>query len=115
MKAIQGWTDTSIMHFRDLAVYGEQVLLSVRFGPWSSVNNRDQAANWALYWRDEIQGYIHAYRSVTGVDLSMEITDARQAEARALPPSVHLRNRLAAQMKKRVTMDLSRQQRELTS
>jgi hypothetical protein len=59
------------------------------------VNDRDQAANWARYWRAEIQGYIHAYRAVTGVD----ITDATDTSARLryVQPSVHLRNRLAAQ------------------
>ncbi len=30
----------------------------------------EQAANWARYWRPEVQGYIHAYRAVTGVDLA---------------------------------------------
>ena len=33
--------------------------------------------------------------AVTGVDLSAEITDQRQAEQRFLPPSVHLRRMLA--------------------
>ena len=43
------------------------------------------------YWRPEIQGYQHAYRAVTGVDLrGAGPPDATQ-------PSVHLRNRLLAQ------------------
>lgn len=95
MKKLQGWTDVSVLHFRNLGVFGEQILLSIRFGAWSTVNDRDQAANWARYWRAEIQGYIHAYRAVTGVD----ITDATDTTARLryVQPSVHLRNRLAAQ------------------
>jgi hypothetical protein len=73
MKALQGWTDITVIHFRDLAVYGEQILLSVRYGVWSSdpaPAATDQAANWARYWRPEIQAYIDAYRAVTGVDLN---------------------------------------------
>jgi hypothetical protein len=95
MKKLQGWSDVSVLHFRNLGVFGEQVLLSIRFGAWSDVNDRNQAANWARYWRAEIQGYLHAYRAATGVD----ITDTTEATARLryVQPSVHLRNRLAAQ------------------
>ena len=95
MKKLQGWTDVSVLQFRNLGVFGEQILLSVRFGAWTDVNDRDQAANWARYWRTEIQGYIHAYRAATGVD----ITDTTETTARLryVLPSVHLRNRLAAQ------------------
>lgn len=97
VKSLKGWTDTSVVHFRDLATFGEQVLLSVRWGAWSTVNDPNSAANWARYWRAEIQGYIHAYRVATSVDLTTEITDTRQGDTRFLPPSVHLRNRLIAQ------------------
>jgi hypothetical protein len=88
MNKLQGWTDTSVMHFRDLAVFGEQLLLSIRFGAWSIVIVPDQAANWARYWRSELQGYIHAYRAVTGIDLV-------QRPDRSLP-GFHLRRRSAA-------------------
>jgi hypothetical protein len=97
VKTLKGWTDTSVVHFRDLATFGEQILLSVRWGAWSKLNNPAHAANWARYWRAEIQGYLHAYRIATSVDLTAELTDQRQAETRFLAPSVHLRNRLAAQ------------------
>ena len=70
MKKLQGWIDVSVLHFRNLAMFGEQVLLSIRYGAWSDVNDPVQAANWARFWRPEIQGYIHAYRAVTGVDLT---------------------------------------------
>ncbi len=30
MKKLQGWTDVSVLHFRNLGMFGEQVLLSVR-------------------------------------------------------------------------------------
>jgi hypothetical protein len=97
VKTLKGWTDTSVVHFRDLAVFGEQILLSVRYGAWSIVNDPANAANWARYWRAEVQGYAHAYRAVTGVDLTADVTDQGSAETRFLPPSVHLRNRLLAQ------------------
>jgi hypothetical protein len=93
MKKLQGWTDTPITHFRDLGVFGEQLLLSIRFGAWSNAYEPAQAANWARYWRPEIQGYIHAYRAVTGVDLTSEPVDYTL-------PSVLLRNRLASQARR---------------
>jgi hypothetical protein len=95
MKALQGWTDVTVTHFRDLAVYGEQLLLSVRFGDWINVNDEDSAKNWARYWRPEIQGYLHAYRAATGVELTnMESVDATI-------PAVHLQRRLAIQQQQR--------------
>jgi hypothetical protein len=99
MKKLQGWSDVSVLHFSNLGIFGERILLSIRFGAWNTVNDRVQAANWARFWREEIQGYVHAYRSVTGVDLTTDITDSREAELRYLPPSVHLRNRLQPQLK----------------
>ena len=97
MKSIQGWSDSSTMHFHNLAVFGEQALLSIRFGAWNTVNDPVHAANWARYWRPELQGYYYAYQAVTGVDLTAEITSAQRAELRYLQPSVHLANRLAQQ------------------
>ena len=47
-----------MLHFRDLAVFGEQLLLSIRFGAWTTVNDPEQAANWARYWRREVQRYM---------------------------------------------------------
>ncbi len=32
MKTLQGWSEVTVTHFRDLAVFGEQLLLSVRYG-----------------------------------------------------------------------------------
>ncbi|MCI0643142.1 MAG: hypothetical protein L0Y72_31265 [Gemmataceae bacterium] len=90
MKKLQGWSDTPVTHFRDLGVFGEQILLSARFGAWSTIHDSVHAANWARYWRPEIQGYIHGYRAVSGIDLTIEPVDSA-------PPSVHLRKRLAAQ------------------
>ena len=70
MKTLQGWSDVPVTHFHDLGVYGEQVLLTIRYGDWIELNDEDFAKNWARYWRPEIQGYLHAYRAVTGVDLT---------------------------------------------
>jgi hypothetical protein len=100
MKSLFGWTDISVVHFHDLAVFGEKILLSLRYGGWSTLNEPQHAANWARYWRPEIQGYIHAYRAVTGVDLTADITDQQRMAERYVAPSVHLRNRLASQRRR---------------
>ena len=94
MKKLQGWTDTSVVHFRSLAMFGEQVLLSVRYGAWADIYEPTPAFNWARFWRPQVQGYIHAYRAATGVDLSVEKVDP---VAEATIPSVLLRQRLAEQ------------------
>jgi len=100
MKKIQGWTETSVYHFRDLGFFGEQLLLSVRFGAWSAAFSADQGANWARFWRTQVQGYMHGYRAVTGVDLTADPTTVEQSKVRFLPPSVHLQRRLAQQANK---------------
>lgn len=97
MKKLQGWTDTSITHFRNLGVYGEQILLSIRYGDWNEITDQDNAKTWARAWRPEIQGYIHAYMAATGVDLSEDIVDFRTAPARYAQPSLLLEERIAAQ------------------
>ncbi|MEE9337472.1 MAG: hypothetical protein V3U87_05280 [Methylococcaceae bacterium] len=96
MKRLQGWSDVTVTHFHELAIYGEQILLSIRFGDWIDINDQEQARNWARYWRPEIQRYIHAYNAVSGVDLSVEISDIRMANDRFLQPSVLLSKRLKA-------------------
>lgn len=93
MKKFQGWDDTPVLHFRDLGVFGEQVLLTVRFGLWTNIIDPVVAKNWVRYWRPEIQGYLHAYRAVTGVDLNRDQTDA-------VMPSIHLKRRLEEQLRK---------------
>jgi hypothetical protein len=94
MKKVQGWHETSVMHFHTLAVMGEQILLSIRYGAWSTVFEPTQAFNFARFWRPQVQGYIHAYRAATGVELGAEIVDSR---VDATLPSVLLQRRLAAQ------------------
>jgi hypothetical protein len=96
MRQLQGWGNTSVSQFRDLAVFGEQILLSIRYGNWMTSSVTPQAAHWARTWREEIQVYIHAYRTVTGVDLTAEPVDARAAQARFRQPSDYLRMQEAA-------------------
>lgn len=94
MKTLQGWTDTSVTHFVRLANFGEQILLSIRFGDWIEVIDSQQARNWARYWRPEIQGYIHAYRAATGVDLTASAVSVQDQALRYTQPSTLLRQRL---------------------
>ncbi len=89
MKSLMGWTDTSVLHFSELGTYGERILLGARFNDWSKVIEPERAANWARFWRPEIQTYVHAYRTATGSDLS--------ERAQAGMPSTLLRQRLAMQ------------------
>ena len=70
LRQMMGWADASIRQYRDLATYGEQILLSIRYLPWSTVTDSTVAAGWLTFWRPEVQAYVHAYRIVTGVDLS---------------------------------------------
>ena len=76
---------------QSIGVYGRLVLFANRYGAWSlTTATATQAANWARYWRNEIQGYIHAYRAATGVDLTSEPVNSTL-------PSVLLLRRLATQ------------------
>jgi hypothetical protein len=111
MKRLQGWSDTSVRYFRDLGVFGEQIVLSIRFGNWSNIFDREQAGNWARYWRQEVQWYIHAYQSVTGVDLSADTADVRQAQLppeRFTQPAFLLRDRLVEQRRRLPRLALAR-------
>jgi len=87
MKKLQGWGDGNTFQFWQLATTGEQVLASIRYGNWNMITDANNAANWANFFRPEIQTYIHAYRAVTGVDIG----SAEPADPRA--PSMHLNRR----------------------
>jgi hypothetical protein len=97
VKTLKGWTDVSVVHFHDLAVFGEQLVLSIRWPLLSKEDNPDVGKAWARDWRAQVQGYIHALRATLGVDLAADITSGRDESDRYLPPSVHLRRRLKAQ------------------
>lgn len=73
IRRLQGLSDVPVTHFHELAKYGEQILLSIRFGDWIDVKDQKVARSWARFWRPEIQRYIHAYKAVTGVDLAEDI------------------------------------------
>jgi hypothetical protein len=99
MKQLHGWGDASVTHFRDLAVFGERLLLSIRYGNWSVINDSRAAENWARFWRPEVKTYMHSYRAVTGVELggrAQETIDVSR-DGRYVQPSVHLRKRLDQQ------------------
>ena len=93
MKKLQGWTDTSVLHFRNLALFGEQILLSVRFRAWNDIDDGADATIWARWWRPAIQGYIYAYRAVSGVDLTADVTSPQDIALRNTQPSVLLSQR----------------------
>jgi hypothetical protein len=85
MKALQGWDNTSITFYRDLAVYGEKIILGIRNGNWTNVTRRDHATNWADAFRDAIQRYIHSYYTVTGIDLAAKNVNINSQEKFLLP------------------------------
>jgi hypothetical protein len=94
MKKLQGWSDTNVIHFSDLARFGERLLLSVRHIRWDAIVDPVAAQDWALSWRPEIQGYIHAYRMVTGVTLADDIVELNRPDSpRYMQPAVLVRNR----------------------
>ena len=95
MKTLQGWTDVGVNHFRDLATFGEQLLLSIRYGDWVNIYDEDVAKDWARSFRQEAQSYMHSYRAVTGVDL----TNADAVDYTV--PGVHLLRRLSVQARAR--------------
>jgi hypothetical protein len=68
MKTLQGWDDTPVLLFRDLAVFGEQILLGIRYGAWATVSDPEQAANFVRYSRSAIQAYSHAAEAVAEPD-----------------------------------------------
>lgn len=92
MKTLQGWSDASVTHFFELATHGEQIVLSIRHGRWNEASRtRDDAANWALTWRNQIQRYVHAYRTVSGTDLATTVDSTM--------PSVLIARRLQRQLR----------------
>lgn len=98
MKKLQGWTDTSITHFNQLAVDGERLLLSIRYGDWSDFNlTEDNAKNWARDWKPHIQRYLHGYQAVTGVDIAADTMNSREDSERYQLPSTLLQRKLNAQ------------------
>ncbi|MFM0339434.1 8-amino-7-oxononanoate synthase [Paraburkholderia fungorum] len=90
MRKLQGWGDTNTYQFWQLATTGEQIVSSIRWSDWNSINDPVNAANWAAFFRPEIQTYIHSYRAVTGIDVGAEPVDVQV-------PGMHLLRRLNEQ------------------
>ncbi|SOY60152.1 hypothetical protein CBM2589_A20086 [Cupriavidus taiwanensis] len=95
MRKLQGWGDANTYQFWQLATTGEQIVSSIRWSDWNSVTDPSNAANWAAYFRPEIQTYIHSYRAVTGVDIGAEPVDVQV-------PGMHLLRRLQEHRSARV-------------
>lgn len=94
IRQLHGWGDGTCRHFRDLAICGERILLAVRFGNWAENQSDAAAALFMSYFREDVQTYIHAYRAVTGVDLSLEDIHARDPRLIVTQPSDLLLRRL---------------------
>ncbi|WP_250532356.1 8-amino-7-oxononanoate synthase [Caballeronia sp. ATUFL_F1_KS39] len=92
MRKLQGWGDTNTYQFWQLATTGEQIVSSIRWGNWNSIDDPNNAANWAAFFRPEIQTYIHSYRAVTGVDVSADPVDVQV-------PGMHLMRRMQEQQR----------------
>lgn len=101
VKRLQGWADVSVIHFHDLAVFGEMLLLSARFTKWIDIFQSEEAATWARFFRPQIQGYVHAYHAVTGVDLSAETSSVQDKSYRDMLPSALMRQRLQEEIAQR--------------
>jgi hypothetical protein len=93
MKALQGWTDVPTLYFNELAVTGEQLLLSVRYADWATQTPgiTDAAAEWARHHRSVVQRYVYAYRMVTGVDLTVDRVEVQSPQARYGQPPIRTR------------------------
>jgi hypothetical protein len=63
VKDLQGWGPPSISSYRDLAVYGERVLLSIRLGDWT-VGTEDNARNWLRHHRSAIKRFNFARNAI---------------------------------------------------
>lgn len=97
MKKLQGWDDTSVLHYRNLGLYGEKILLSIRYGDWSSIDDPAAAVLWARLYRGPLKNIMFSHQAVTGVDLTAEPTES-QLTLRATRPSVLLQKRLSGRV-----------------
>ncbi|NUN12985.1 MAG: hypothetical protein HUU55_05050 [Myxococcales bacterium] len=106
IKSNMGWNTPSSTFFNMLAKHAEVLLLSVRYGAWSNISNATEARNWAVFFRDDIQAYVHAYRTVTGV--ALEVTQPTDSTKRISDsyeqPAILMQRRLATSTS-RVTAD----------
>jgi hypothetical protein len=85
MKNLQGWPSPSIMFYNDLARFGEQLILHIRWTSWTEIFDPNFATQWAIQWRPIIQNYIHAYQVVTNIDLSADAPETHKNKYQILP------------------------------
>jgi hypothetical protein len=97
LRQLYNWSDGSIRHYRDLAVFGERLLLSVRWADWTSETQSSAATSWLTFWRAEIQSYVHAYQQVTGVDLNTDQVRTVSPQLFTAQPTELILRRRAAQ------------------
>ncbi len=90
MKNIQGWQSTSIKPYHELAEFGEDILLSIRYTMWSQINTPQVAGNWANKFRAAIQRYTYSYQAVTGVDIT---ADNINVSGKSVMPATLIANR----------------------
>lgn len=93
MKTLQGWSDVPVLYFNELAVTGEQLLLSVRYADWATQTptSTDSAANWARFHRSLVQRYQYAYRMLTNIDLTVDRVEVQSARVRDGQPPIRMR------------------------
>lgn len=91
MKALQGWPSTSIKLYHELAEFGEDILLSVRYTMWSQINNDQVAGLWANRFRAAIQRYIYSYQAVTGIDITAE--NVNNTAGKSIMPALLIQQR----------------------
>jgi hypothetical protein len=90
MRRIMRWGDTSVTEFFNLAVMGEVILLTVRFGPFNpAFTNAGVAGAWAIALQEYIQQYVYSYQAVTGIDLGAD-TKFVGGRIDTTPPQVYL-------------------------
>ena len=102
LRTMMGWNDASIRHYHDLANYGEILLLSVRLPNWSVINDSAVAANWLTAMRPYVQGYVHSYRAVTGVDMGVFDNPIVMGQQWTIQPSELIDRRRAAMQQPRI-------------
>ncbi len=93
MKTLQGWTDVPTLYFNELAVTGEQLLLSARFADWSTqtADITEKAAGWARRHRSVVLRYMYAYKMATDVDLTVDRVEVQSPQARYGQPPIRTR------------------------
>lgn len=101
MRQLQGWGNTNLSNYIDLAESGERILLTVRYGDWNNGLGEAESERWATTFKDDVKKYIYAYRSVTGVDLSFQGRNSMPRELRIAQPSILIQRKLAKELGRR--------------